>query len=660
MNASLGMDLIRSFFSVVDSFLYSFIAILYNLLLQISEQSIFSNGNIDEIAKRVYTFLGIVMLFKVTFSLINYIVNPDAITDKNNGAGNIVKNIIITLFLIIIVPYGFDFLYQAQSAILKDNILAGIVLGAKGDSTDAYLSGSKVIIDSSKCRDNPISSDQESNANDYIYTEVANTGDFLALVAFRPFYQVYDEQIDNVKNSSSFVSTTVKSYCTESTVKNLLQSQYYNAEDDVLNTGQYIIDYSFLLSTATGVVVMLLLLSFCMDVALRVIKLGFLEIIAPIPIISYIDPKSGKDGMFKKWFKEVISTWASLFIRLAIVYFAIYAIKLINESIDMNQDNSMWITLFLIIGALMFAKQAPKLIENIFGLKFDGMALNPIKKLQNETVGLGAAVGVGAAGAAVIGGGAANAWALHNNNAEALKKMKKDENYKNFSTRDKIEAFYANGGTGLFKGTGSILAGGASAGLRTFADSAKSGNKVNALKSIEKGITDSSTARTRRAAGYGIKSAIVDKATDMAHISQSYGTTSLLKNNKKAQEQKMNELIARNESLRDQAAYYKAQNPNSSLAYNEAGKVNFVVDEDGKQVREYVYKDYADYESKMLNKMENATGEELDRLNAVGMLSKEEFDRARAYDDEIESNRKAIDAAKKEISKIEENMKKDK
>ena len=202
MNASLGMDLIRSFFSVVDSFLYSFIAILYNLLLQISEQSIFSNGNIDEIAKRVYTFLGIVMLFKVTFSLINYIVNPDAITDKNNGAGNIVKNIIIKLFLIIIVPYGFDFLYQAQSAILKDNILAGIVLGAKGDSTDAYLSGSKVIIDSSKCRDNPISSDQESNANDYIYTEVANTGDFLALVAFRPFYQVYDEQIDNVKNSS--------------------------------------------------------------------------------------------------------------------------------------------------------------------------------------------------------------------------------------------------------------------------------------------------------------------------------------------------------------------------------------------------------------------------------------------------------------------------
>ena len=62
----------------------------------------------------------------------------------------------------------------------------------------------------------------------------------------------------------------------------------------------------------------------------------------------------------------------------------------------------------------------------------------------------------------------------------------------------------------------------------------------------------------------------------------------------------------------------------------------------------------------MLDRMNNATDAELERLNAIGILSKEEFEKARAYDDAIIANDEEIIKAKKEISKIEENMKKDK
>lgn len=125
-------------------------------------------------------------------------------------------------------------------------------------------------------------------------------------------------------------------------------------------------------------------------------------------------------------------------------------------------------------------------------------------------------------------------------------------------------------------------------------------------------------------------------------------------------EQRMNELIARNESLRDQAAYLKAQNPNVSLAYDEAGKIDWINDADGKQKRTYSYANYDQYNQAMLDRMNNATDEELERLNAIGILSKEEFEKARAYDDAIIANDEEIIKAKKEISKIEENMKKDK
>ena len=129
-----------------------------------------------------------------------------------------------------------------------------------------------------------------------------------------------------------------------------------------------------------------------------------------MPIISYVDPKSGKDGMFKKWTHEVVKTWASLFVRLATIYFAIYVIELVGNSNLLNESHGVWVTLFLIIGALMFAKQAPKLIEDIFGIKFDGLALSPVKKFKKEALGGEALAKVpGKVGAAAIGGAVAGA-----------------------------------------------------------------------------------------------------------------------------------------------------------------------------------------------------------------------------------------------------------
>lgn len=402
MNASAGMDLIRSFFSSIDTAIYSLISILYRLLLQLARTSIFTTTDIENFASRVYIFLGIIMLFKVTFSLINYLVNPDAITDKTNGAGNVIKNIVITLFLIIIVPYAFDFLYNAQSAILNDNLIPRLILGTTDGNTDSQ----SIVIDSKICL--------TDDGQNYKTSVIEDVGDYIALVTFKPFFQSYNDNSVNYQNSSEVSSGTINSFCNSSTVKQMLK--FHNADTAAFNTGKYVFDYSFLLSTLTGILVLLLLIEFCFDVAMRCVKLGFLEIIAPIPIISYIDPNSGKNGMFKKWTKEVINTWARLFIRLAILFFAVYAITIINNNLGTvaNSENGMWIMLFLVIGALLFAKKAVQLIEDILGIKLDhSIQLNPFKKISDQALGgkmiaslpgktLSAGVGLGVSGVSNI------------------------------------------------------------------------------------------------------------------------------------------------------------------------------------------------------------------------------------------------------------------
>ena len=63
-----------------------------------------------------------------------------------------------------------------------------------------------------------------------------------------------------------------------------------------------------------------------------IFKLIILRMIAPIPVISYIEPKSAKDGAFSHWTKTFISTWAELFINLALIYFIVYMIDMLTVS----------------------------------------------------------------------------------------------------------------------------------------------------------------------------------------------------------------------------------------------------------------------------------------------------------------------------------------
>lgn len=406
MEESTFMDGVRGVFAVIDRGVYGLITTFYNMIESLTNFTIISSDKINEISGKIYALIALFMIFKISFSLINYLVNPDMLSDKAKGGGALIKNIILTFALVVIVPFGFNILYQAQAAILSDNLIGKFVYG------DESVDGEMVFsMDEDECGG--------------ITASTSNAGDYIGLMAFRPFFQLSEE-----KDSSDFTSDLQKMYCSASvngkdaSVKNLLANNKVYSAPHVFSTSHfYVVDYTIFISTAVGIVLVLVLLSFCFDIATRTIKLQFLELLAPIPIISYIDPDQSKNGMFSKWLKEVFNTWLSLFMRLLAFHIAIYLISLIKDV--QLEGESLWINLLIIIGVLMFAKELPKLLESIMGIKMSGsFNLNPLKKIGDNAlggkaiskVGGGLAMGAGAMALTSAGSAIANALAAEKGN----------------------------------------------------------------------------------------------------------------------------------------------------------------------------------------------------------------------------------------------------
>lgn len=411
-------DILNMFFTFLDRIVYGLISTLYELLIYLANLDLFGMSTVTtattpdqniivNFSSRVYALLGIFMLFKISFSILQYMVNPDEFSDKGKGFGKLVTNVLISLVLIITVPYIFQKAYEIQGIVLEDNILGKLILGQSNNENTA-----------------------EGSTN-------AEMAEDLQFLVYGTFFSVKTDVLPNCA-SGPVLGTKAMAQSREclNDLSELLPDganklgDFFTADDperrfdafgEVVNTknddNQYIFNYMPVISTIAGGFIVVMLLSFCFDVAVRIIKLGFLEIIAPIPIISYMDPKqSSKDGMLGKWGKECLSTYLSLFIRIAVIYFAFFVIDLVanellagpNDQVYLNGQApeglmAVFVQVMVILGVLLFAKEVPKLLETLIpGMSGSGnFNINPIKKIQDSPLAAGAiggAIGAGVGG----------------------------------------------------------------------------------------------------------------------------------------------------------------------------------------------------------------------------------------------------------------------
>lgn len=259
------------------------------------------------------------------------------------------------------------------------------------------------------------------------------------------------------------------------------------AFDDISNedkdsNGDFVFSYKCIISSIVGIIVLVMFIIMAVDVAVRAIKLAFLQMIAPIPIVSNIDIKESK--LFKDWLKILISTYLELFIKLATIFFSLLLITTIlnsdSEALKVLQRNGLAKIVF-IIGAILFAIRMPKFLSELMGIKTDGALFSIIKGTGKFVLG------VGAMGVASVGGSVSNL-------ASGIQEKK-----------------------GVVKTALSMIAGGNSAAIRTLSNQIKNKGKVN-LYDIKAGIRGSVIARKQNDAGRHIGVRALDKLRDLSQI----------------------------------------------------------------------------------------------------------------------------------------------
>ena len=622
-------QLIRGFFATIDSAVYGFIAVIYNLIEDLANTSILSMTDMNEFASRIYALLGIFMLFKVSFSIISYIVSPDKISDSSTGMGGIIKNVLITLVLILIVPTCFTLLYEAQSAILSENIIPKLLLGT---NSDASTIDNELYI-APICQ--KIEGDFEDKQKDEKYaTSAKDSGNYIALMVFRNFYQLSEGSLKD-DDSEYFNGKFLPAYCgfTERKigVSYLLQSQIYNGPvekikkddpfsetldtisdiTDIIQPGNYVgeflgnwiadklglgptsyyIDYNYFVSTIVGIFVIFILVSMAFDVAIRSVKLTFLQLISPIPIISYIDPKSGKDGMFKRWYTEVFKTWASLFIRLLALFFGVYLIQQLDQLYAIGNhkylSSNFWIQLFMLLGVLMFCKELPKLLEQLIpGMKGSGsFKLNPLKRINEDSIGgkfiTGGIMGAGAMTASALGGAGAN----------AIHSIRHGKNWK-----DSFKSAGRGLGTGAFYGAKNGFAAGKSGKYNVMSETGKSIQQSSKHRNYEDMLAAQGEIKGPFKA---VRNQAWDKFTDLIGEQQAMGGTGVIKGRIKELQEQLDQEQGRENQYNTAFGNYTAKNPARTPGYVEAGKYKVTKDENGKFVGKMEYSSYQEYMAKI-------------------------------------------------------------
>lgn len=76
---------------------------------------------IQVVEDNIYVLVAVFMLFRITISLIEYLIDPDKINDKQQGGGKLVTRIIISLLLVVSFPIILKGVNRLQSDLLQDD-----------------------------------------------------------------------------------------------------------------------------------------------------------------------------------------------------------------------------------------------------------------------------------------------------------------------------------------------------------------------------------------------------------------------------------------------------------------------------------------------------------------------------------------------------------
>lgn len=327
--------------------IYKLIPDIYAIFYNIASTRLFSGDNaktIQQLSANIYILVSVVMLFSFSVTILSAIVNPDLLNDSKKGVTAAFKRAIIGLALMVIVPFAFDEIYSIQENIMSNSLIEKIIVGAnfkcnqdEDGECEAGGNGGQVIAG------NLIAAVLYPNEKDGETIEVTEN---ISTAYSDMITTKIDDNIDEIAKNINITKTSA--------------SEKYFGDPD------YAFKFNGLVAILAGLGMCYILLLYAIDMAVRLFKLAFLELTAPISIVAYM---AAGDKILKSWAQEVLKTFLDVFVRVGAIAFYLFLISNLSSILSPFEKKS-WspiLKVLIMIGMLIFIKQVPDLINKIFG-----------------------------------------------------------------------------------------------------------------------------------------------------------------------------------------------------------------------------------------------------------------------------------------------------
>ena len=342
------LDLFYKLCLIIDGIIYTVAGWLFNTFYAIAGMSVVSSefSGLQEVYDRVKLLLGIFALFLLVKSLVTSLIDPDKIAVES---GKVVKSILISIVLLITNPFIFYILNGFQYAVVKSNVIP------------------KLVMNSSMIED--------AQVEDGSFFTMNNVGNVLMNNVFLLFFKLEDFQFGHFawqsQTNLGFNIFTDLGELAFGSVTEAFEQVSSGAPILVLlpytNSSKVYYEYP-IVSSVVGLVFCYYFLKISVSVGIRIFKLFALQVMAPIPVILYMNPS--QSGVLSNYIKYLSKTYLDLFIRLFCVMLAYPIIYSLVKSIEFEENGSgnLLINLILAIALLKFAKEFPKILSEVLQL----------------------------------------------------------------------------------------------------------------------------------------------------------------------------------------------------------------------------------------------------------------------------------------------------
>ncbi len=377
----------------IDGVAYSLVAYSYKVFMLMAQL----NFNVvyawvAPLIDRIKAIIMVLIMFKLGYSLIQYMINPDKLSNETAGGVALIKN--IAWCSVLLISYTFIFSVMNELSLLIIGVPKGYEFTTLKEIADVTTDGQE--------------NDPGLIARFIFGTQAKDMGDFgkyLATTTLRVFlhgkdYQgsivetIYSEQAEKDINSFDLTKIT-----------------------DVVSALDKTVEYKFpIISTAMAVYLIWSIVKLSIEIGVRMFKLIVLQIMAPVAIVSIID-KGFEAKPWKAFVDTYWKTWIDAFIRVAsLLLVTAFISKFWTDRSalfpEVDRFTRYIVLLIVIFAAYRFAQLLPKFIDGIFG---HSLSENNSKGFGKVLGGI-AGFGLGSIGGLITGavGGAGVAGTLGN------------------------------------------------------------------------------------------------------------------------------------------------------------------------------------------------------------------------------------------------------